>query len=111
MASSPRAVTGRPPRWAAGGCIWSRRCRASGASARAARTSGSSSGTACGRTPAPERPRSDGNAPEGEPALELGLDRQLAAQLGLDLQLALGVALLLAARRHERVPRAALVVV
>ena len=39
------------------------------------------------------------DAPEGEPALELRLDRQLGADLGLDLQLALGGALLRAAAR------------
>ena len=55
--------------------------------------------------------RSDRDAPEREPALELGLDRQLGADLGLQAQLALGVALLLAAGGHERVEGAALVVV
>ena len=40
------------------------------------------------------------DSPQGEPPLELGLDGQLAAELGLELQLALGVALLLAGRRH-----------
>src|SRR3954451_176905 len=59
------------------------------------------------------RPRAvlDGDPPEREPALELLLVRQPRPDLGLDLQLALGVALLAAARRHERVPGAALVVV
>src|SRR3954447_21663533 len=56
-------------------------------------------------------PLSDRDSPEGEPALELGLERQLGPDLGLQAQLALGVALLLAARRRERVERAALVVV
>src|SRR4051812_23669896 len=59
------------------------------------------------------RPRAllDRDPPEREPALELGLDREALPDLRLDLQLALGVALLAAARRHERVPVAALVVV
>src|SRR4051795_9822169 len=59
------------------------------------------------------RPRTplDRDPPEREPALELLLERQPRPDLGLDLQLALGVALLAAARRHERVPGAALVVV
>src|SRR5918994_2285086 len=54
---------------------------------------------------------SDRNAPEREPALELGLDGQVLTDLGLQPQLALVVALLLAARRHERIEGAALVVV
>src|SRR3954454_10244599 len=62
------------------------------------------------RPPDP-RVRLDRDAPEREPALELGLDRELRADQRLDLELALGGALLLALRRHERVPRAALVVV
>ena len=45
----------------------------------------------------------DRDAPEGEPALELGLDRQVRADLGLQPQLALVVALLAAGGRHERV--------
>ena len=48
-------------------------------------------------------PALDRDAPEREPALELGLDRQVGADLGLQAQLALGVALLRAARGHERV--------
>ena len=56
-------------------------------------------------------PLLDRDAPEGEPALELGLDRQVGADLGLQPQLALVVALLRAARGHERVEAAALVVV
>ena len=56
-------------------------------------------------------PRLDRDVPEREPALELRLDGQVGADLGLQAQLALGVALLLAARRDERVERAALVVV
>src|SRR4051795_7396707 len=53
----------------------------------------------------------DRHAPQGEPALQLGLDRQLAADLRLELQLALHVARLVPRGGHERVPRAALVVV
>src|SRR4051812_43458876 len=53
----------------------------------------------------------DRDPPEREPAVELGLDRELRADDSLDLQLAFRVALLVAARRHERVPRAPLVVV
>ena len=48
----------------------------------------------------------DRDVPEREPALELRLDGQLGADLGLQAQLALGVALLLAAGRDERVERA-----
>ena len=48
--------------------------------------------------PGPPAPL-DRDAPEREPALELGLDGQLGADLGLEAQLALGVALLLAAAR------------
>src|SRR5271168_4798711 len=56
--------------------------------------------------------RLDRGAPEREPALELRLDRQFVGDLRLQLQLALGGPLLRApARRHERVPVAALVVV
>src|SRR5439155_18954763 len=55
--------------------------------------------------------RLDGHTPQREPALELGLDRQLATDLRLELQLALDGALLGARRRHERVPVAPLVVV
>src|SRR4051812_8572050 len=51
------------------------------------------------------------DVPEREPARELGLDRQLLAHLGLEAQLALGVALLVARGRHERVEAAALEVV
>src|SRR5918998_2121096 len=54
---------------------------------------------------------SDRNAPEGEPALELGLDGQVLADLRLQPQLALVVALLGAVGGHERVEGAALVVV
>src|SRR5918998_2928486 len=54
---------------------------------------------------------SDRDAPEGEPALELGLDGQVLADLRLQSQLALVVALLPAGGRHERVEGAALVVV
>src|SRR3954467_11904774 len=53
----------------------------------------------------------DRDAPEREPALELLLERESRPDLRLDLQLALGVALLAPARRHERVPGPALVVV
>src|SRR3712207_9509520 len=53
----------------------------------------------------------DRDPPEREPALELGLEGQLLADHRLDLQLALVVALLVAGGGHERVPRAALVVV
>ena len=60
---------------------------------------------------APARPRSDRDPPQREPALELGLDRQLVADLGLEHELALGVALLGAGSGRERVERAALVVV
>src|SRR5918912_122489 len=55
--------------------------------------------------------RLDRDPPQGEPALELRLDRELAADLGLQAQLALAVALLGAGRRHEGVEGAALVVV
>src|SRR4051794_31640660 len=51
------------------------------------------------------------DVPEREPALELGLERQLGPELRLQLELALVVALLRARRRHERVEEAALVVV
>src|SRR3954469_42647 len=53
----------------------------------------------------------DRHAPQREPALELGLDRQLAADLGLELELALDGTLLVAGGRDERVPEAPLVVV
>src|SRR3954462_12412070 len=67
---------------------------------------------ACGEPgPRPGNPRLDGDPPEREPALELGLHREALADLRLDLQLALGVALLTAPRGDERVPVAALVVV
>src|SRR3954470_15637812 len=49
--------------------------------------------------------------PEREPALELRLEWQLRTDLGLQLELALGVALVVAGRRHERVVHAALEVV
>src|SRR5215210_3305217 len=61
--------------------------------------------------PASSRTTLDRDPPQGEPALELGLERQALADLRLDLELALGVALLAAASRDERVPAAALVVV
>src|SRR5665213_1586059 len=57
------------------------------------------------------RPPSEGHAPQREPALELGLDRQLAADLDLQLELPLGASLLVAGGGHERVPAAALEVV
>src|SRR5215217_7749647 len=53
----------------------------------------------------------DRDAPEREPALELGLDGQVGADLRLEAQLALVVALLRAARGHERIEGATLVVV
>src|ERR1044072_7696769 len=53
----------------------------------------------------------DRGAPEGEPALELGLHRELVADLRLQAKLALVVALLAASCGHEGVERAALVVV
>src|SRR5437764_6865011 len=59
----------------------------------------------------PTRRGLDGHAPQREPALQLGLDRQLAADLRLELQLALDRALLLPLGGDERVPGAALVVV
>src|SRR5437764_5144301 len=55
--------------------------------------------------------RLDRDSPEREPALELALDRQLGPDLGLQAQLALGVALVVAGARNERVEGAALVVV
>src|SRR5688500_18722769 len=64
-----------------------------------------------GRRGPMRRARLDRDAPEGEPALELGLDRQLGADLRLQAQLPLAVALLRARRGHERVEGAALVVV
>src|SRR4051794_25097967 len=51
------------------------------------------------------------DVPEGKPALELGLERELGADLRLEAELALVVALLLAAGRDERVEGTALVVV
>src|SRR5215216_6224148 len=50
----------------------------------------------------------DRDAPEREPALQLGLDRQLGADLRLQPHLALAVALLRARRGHEGVEGAAL---
>src|SRR5256885_1107971 len=55
--------------------------------------------------------RLDRHAPQGKPALQFGLDRQFPPDLRLELQLALDGALLLAGRRHERVPGPPLVVV
>src|SRR5215218_3326094 len=49
--------------------------------------------------------------PEREPALQLGLDRQLVLELRLELELALVIALLLARRGDERVVLAPLEVV
>ena len=51
---------------------------------------------------------SNGDAPEREPAVELGLYRQVLADLRLEPQLVLVVALLLADGRHERVDLAEL---
>src|SRR5215210_1351029 len=53
----------------------------------------------------------DRHAPQGEPPLQLGLGGQLAPDLRIELELALDGALLLARRRHEWIPPAALVVV
>src|SRR5579884_2051372 len=53
----------------------------------------------------------DRDPPQGEPPLQLLLDRQLAGELGLQDKLALVVALLVAAGGDERVERASLVVV
>src|SRR5436190_20448387 len=55
--------------------------------------------------------RLDRHAPQREPALQFGLDRQFPCDLRLELQLALDRALLLAGRGHEGVPGPALVVV
>src|SRR5215212_6529777 len=55
--------------------------------------------------------RSERDLPQREPALQLGLDRQLVLELGLELELALVVARLRAGRGHERVALAALEVV
>src|SRR4051812_20177732 len=54
---------------------------------------------------------SDRHAPEGKPALQLGLQRQFSADLRLDLELALDVARLLSRGGHEGVPGTPLVVV
>src|SRR4051794_8125386 len=67
-------------------------------------------GRAGARRAGPRHPPLQGDLPGREPALELGLDRQLVPELRAQAQLVLVVARLPPAR-HERVPRAALEVV